>query len=157
MKIKKKIKKYLKELHTKFPNVEFDYKLKFFYSYGKLVGYYSPSENRLAFNLSYVDKKFWKQYKEVVRHELGHFITRNRHGFGIQTHGKEWRRIMFLLGSVKPRAKIEFGKNSDSFKTNYEMKCKCSTHMFSKNKRTRLRNGTKYKCPKCNKKIIEIT
>ena len=157
--MKKKIKDKLKELESinkSFPKVK--YKISFNLKSKRVMGYYRYRRNKkdvLAFNLSVAKAVGFKQFKEVVIHEYGHMITRYIYGYGIRVHGKEWRKVMYSLGSVKPRATITFGKGSESFKTEFKMKCKCSVHLYSKNKRTRLRNGTVYRCDNCKKKIKE--
>ena len=156
MKIKKLIKKELKSCREKYPNVSKKLSIVFFNSPSiSTVAYYSKLRNEIGFNLSYIKDTKKKYLIEITRHEFGHAVNRKLNGSGVMVHGKEWRKIMFILGSIKPRATIDFSEKSESFKVFYKVKCKCSTHKFSKNKITRLRTGTKYKCEKCNSKIKE--
>ena len=156
-KLKKTLRKELKKCRKLYPKINYTYNLKFFNSSKiRTIAYFSKKEDSLAFNLFYMKDLEKKFIKEIARHEIAHLITREVFGYSVQIHGKEWRGVMFTLGSVKPRATMDLSKNSESLTSTFKMKCKCKTHFFTKNKRTRLRNGMTYKCNLCNKKIKEI-
>jgi len=157
--MKKKIIKKLKKLEKKYPEFKFKYKVKFNLTSKRVIGIYQYryyKKDILNFNLSICESVGFNKFKEVVIHEMGHLITRELYGYSVDSHGKEWREVCLKLGAIKPRATISFTKNSESFKTHFKMNCKCKTHLFTKNKRTRLRNGTVYRCNSCHKKIKEI-
>ena len=157
--MKEKILKKLKSLEKEFPEIDFNYKVDFGLRSKRVMGFYLFSrynKDILSFNPKKAKKVGWKMYSEVIRHELAHLITRNMYGYGVRVHGKEWRVVAKALGSIKPRATIDFSDYSESFTTEFKMKCKCKNHYYSANKRTRLRNGTKYRCDDCGKKIKEV-
>ena len=158
--MKKKIKQKLRKLEKEFPHIKFKYKVKFTLISKRIIGTYQYryyKKNILNFNYNIAQKVGYKRFKEVIIHELGHFITRELYGYNVSAHGKEWRTICIKMGAIKPRATISFLKNSESFQTHFKMKCKCKNkHLYTQNKRTRLRNGTIYRCNSCKKKIREI-
>ena len=147
----------LARCEASFPHLTFNYKTQYFAKNNtKVIAFFSPRKNKLAFNHKFISSAKKKFLREIARHEIGHLITAKLHPEPhVTTHGKEWRAVMHKLGSVKPRATMDFSEKSETFTTHYVMKCDCKEHMFTKNKRTRLRRGTTYKCDNCSTNIVE--
>jgi len=155
---KKKIKKILKKLKKIYPNIDNKFGLRFYEQDNNTVAFFHRSSVCIHINLKFLKNVKMSKFKEVVIHEYAHYVISKLHQpYRIrQVHGKEWREVMFKLGSVKPRRTIDFSNSSHSFTTHFDVKCSCSTHKFTKNKLTRLRKGSVYICPSCKTKIVEI-
>lgn len=97
---------------------------------------------------SYFDNISIEEQRNTVIHETCHIIA--HHLFPqqkIMPHGKEWKRCMRNAGLAAKRThNFEIAKG-------VQVKCNCGERTITKNKATRMRNGTQYRCSKCNELI----
>jgi len=150
--LKIKILKKLKKLEKEF-NYKYTYKVSFNLKSSRIMGQYDGSEDILYFNIDVAMNAGYERYEEVIVHEFGHLIARYKYAFTINPHRKEWRSIMKKLKAKRIAATIDLSEYVDG---RTKVKCKCQSYYFTKNRLTRLRNGTKYRCQSCGKKIKEI-
>jgi predicted SprT family Zn-dependent metalloprotease len=149
------VENYIKELEENILKIIKIKKLKYSIRYDltsvKTLGLFKVTRKgklRLIFNKDLIEKDFEK-YKFVIVHEFSHLVTYLHFG-RVSSHGKEWKQIMKLLGQKQPRATTALFSNELG---DVKASCKCSEHLISKNRATRIKNGTKYLCRKCGKKI----
>ncbi len=67
------------------------------YNNTSMLGYFDPSFYELGFheNLMHMNEK---QRKNVIRHELAHYLTFIKYGSGIEAHGAEFKNFCKNLG-----------------------------------------------------------
>lgn len=155
----KKIKKFLNKLDQKAERIfnlkKHKYKVKLNLNSSSILGYYrhKNSKHTLVFNRVVYENVNFKDFKEVLIHEYSHYIANVLYGGRIQSHGSEWRAIMKVFGIKNPSAKTSSFLSIKKRESDVKVKCKCGERFISANKATRMRNGQKYICSKCKKKI----
>jgi predicted SprT family Zn-dependent metalloprotease len=159
---KKELKSFLKKLEKKSKKIfgirKFNYKLDLTLVSTNILGLYKRSyikgkqNHTLSLNIS-LFKLNTKDIKTILLHEFAHYITYRIYRDKINSHGREWRMVMKALGAKEISSKTNIASKIKRKDSDVKVKCKCSTHYISKNRYTRMKNGTKYRCKKCNKKL----
>ncbi len=105
-----------------------------------------------------LSRKLWdraseEQKREVIIHEACHVIQRVRdmeRGCRSSAHGEHWKSLMRKCG-VRPN-RCHTVDRTGLVKT-YPVRCSCGVNSVGKTVYRRLREGTQYRCCKCNDKI----
>jgi len=86
--------------------------------------------------------------EDTPGHEAAHHIVHCVYGTHTQAHGREWKRVMCLIGQEPKRTHrmTIVKKTQDRFPAT----CNCQTHMITKQRATKMRRGVVYKCRSCH-------
>jgi len=157
----KKLKKLLKKLDQKSINIfwiESSYKVKFHTS-TNVLGFYKRIYKRktndkhvLSFNKEVLNNSNFKHFREVIIHEYAHMLNRTINPYS-DSHGKEWKKVMAKLGATEISATTSLFKDLKKKESDVSIKCKCGKSFISRNRATRMENGTKYFCKICFSKL----
>ncbi len=96
-------------------------------------------------------------FLKTIPHEVAHILTVILYPYAKQDHGPEWKSIMRELG-VQPKRCHDYDITT-CFKANDRIKyaCACNhTHMLTKIRHKRIKNGVEYRCGKCSSRLIEF-
>lgn len=116
-------------------------------------------ERVMRFNVKLAVANEAEVLSDWVPHEVAHFVNRWKHGYGpkIETHGREWRKIMIELFHVTPRIHHKFDVTKFKRKTKeYEYVCGCpnKTYSFGAIKHKRIKGGGRVeRCAKCGQSL----
>lgn len=103
-------------------------------------------------------------YLVTVKHEFAHTVVsflRKNHQDKLpveddgRAHGRLWREVMRLLG-LDPRRTHSYQSAKPSGGMAYRYRCSCSECWFSQRRVNKIRQGVRYRCPKC-KSLFEDT
>lgn len=124
----------------KLPSISF--KLK-----GCRAGYVIPAYDKLVLNNDMLHTYGEKFINDTPGHEAAHLIAYQLYGYGIEPHGKEWKKVMIEICEQQPHRCHNF-----KVKTNNVYSCKCSSEIhISTTKHNLILSGKKkYFCTKCN-------
>jgi len=156
MKYLKKELKILEKLAKKIFNLKkLKYKVKINLKSSLTIGRYERKHNKntLRFNKAVYKQSKKKTFHEVIVHEFSHMVAYELYGPLIMPHGKEWKSVMRVFGENNPSAKTKAFSKIKMKESDVSVKCKCGSFYLSANRGTRLKNGTKYTCRVCSKKI----
>lgn len=89
------------------------------------------------------------QRKQTVVHEICHIVSMDRGIF--DSHGSYWQGLMLQCGHQPNRCttvqRPDELRNADQ--RVIKAKCKCKTHTITKNRATRIKKGSSYRCLSC--------
>lgn len=138
-----------KHLDIKIPRYKISKKLKS----KRILGLFQVKNNKLKIKLNKdLILSNFEKYKEVIIHEFSHMIIFVLYGYNenIRSHGKEWKNVMRIMGAKEIASTTQvFEKELGEIIAI----CKCKEHYITKNRATRIKNGTKYLCRNCGKKL----
>jgi len=153
--MKNYLKKQVAKLHKRVKKIysleKQDLKIYFFES-DKIAYYKRASEISLNFNKNILKLKK-KHIKNIIIHEFAHYVVDHIHDFRARPHGKEWRSVMRALGAKEISATTTVMSTIQKNSNNVKCYCKCQERYISKNRATRIKNGTKYICRDCKTKL----
>ena len=132
---------------------------------GKIIVKYDINSARLggeahaAANVIRLNPVFLNAYTDhyietTVAHEWAHLATRKVHGYGVASHGPEWKQMMINIGVPPARChsyKVPEGMNVGKQRQKYQIVCdccgeemECGAKIFAK-----IQNGVRYKHKRC--------
>jgi len=94
--------------------------------------------------------------EQTVVHEIAHLMTFHIFGLnnGVKGHGKEWKKIMRLLGKNPDRCHNVDNSDIRRKVQRVEAKCNCQTFQITKTRATKMRNGSTYRCRSCKTTLV---
>lgn len=148
------VEEILKELEvlasTYFSIKSFNYNTLYDLKSTRILGMFVRSKNKLTlrFHPGVIAIFGIEKYRSVIVHEFAHMLVHMVYGYTLQSHGKEWRKIMKLLGDPKPRATTkDFPFNPHLNKM--RVSCTCGSIKVSVNNFFIVHSSV-VKCRKCN-------
>ncbi len=129
------------------------YKVKFDLLSTNILGLFKVNlKNKMSIHLNefLFKESSFSDFKEIIIHEFAHLLCYLLFGKQSDPHGPKWISIMKSLGSTSISSKTNTfalvkKKPSDCFAL-----CKCSSIVISAHRATKIKNGVKYRCRKCN-------
>ena len=116
---------------------------------GRRAGYALSISNKIVFNNTMLHANGDAFIDIVPGHEAAHIIARKVYGFGIKSHGIEWRRVMRLIGLEPDRC------HHFTVVTRNEYFCKCTDTIYvSTVIHNRILKGQNYSCKKCGTQVM---
>jgi SprT protein len=99
--------------------------------------------------------KYKEEYiQEVVRHEFGHAVTRQKYGNTVASHGKEWKEIMRALGDKNPKSTSGLFEIKHS---GHIYSCGCTEHVVPEKKHKKMQTSSAIMtCSLCNNLLTSI-
>lgn len=88
----------------------------------------------------------------TCQHEISHHICRHLHGYGVKSHGNEWKKIMVEVFRVPPKRTHHMDTTNVRRKVKeYTYTCDCpgKEFHFGKIKHDKIKRGNVCQCPKC--------
>ncbi|NLQ16400.1 SprT family zinc-dependent metalloprotease [Marinomonas sp. M1K-6] len=122
---------------------------------GRAAGTAHLQKNELRFNYFMYLQDSVEFLSTVVPHEVAHIIVFQIYGNSVKPHGKEWQAVMFRVYGIRPSRTHTFDVPPQ--KHNYEYRCACQKHQFTKQRHTRAQRGTEYVCKKCRSSLQFMT
>jgi len=110
------------------------------------------SKNSIHFNKKVFKNSPTKKFIEVIVHEYSHMVVYNMYG-RVKSHGTQWKSVMRSLGQNNPTPTTNVFKYIKKKDSEVMIKCGCGKRYISANRATRMKNGTKYVCRSCSKKL----
>lgn len=96
---------------------------------------------------------------ETVPHEVAHvgvFYWLGRPAR--RPHGREWRRVMHLLGAEPSRGHCYDVSNAVTRRlTRFRYACDCREHQLTSIRHNRIRRGAEYRCRTCGHPLQEVS
>ena len=94
------------------------------FEHNKILGEYDPSYFQIKINKQLIYKSSDYQLKNIIRHELAHYITHLIFGVNVLPHGKEFTSVCkrFNFNKEVSAASIENSKLSDASNESEETK-----------------------------------
>lgn len=91
------------------------------------------------------------EQKETVVHEICHIVDAfSNKNWRISPHGLSWRILMLKCGYSGNRChNVQRPAELKNKVQRFEAKCNCKTYSITKNRLTRIQNGTIYRCLSC--------
>lgn len=132
---------------------------------GKIIVKYDINSARLggeahaAANVIRLNPVFLNAYTDhyietTVAHEWAHLATRKVHGYGVSSHGPEWKQMMINIGVPPARChnyEVPKGMNVGKQRQKYQIVCdccgeemECGAKVFAK-----IQNGARYTHKRC--------
>ena len=121
---------------------------------GAVAGRAFYQGRELSFNLILAKDNLTDFLNSTVPHEVAHLFQRKIYPYS-KPHGKEWKKIMQLGGYNQMRCHSYDTSTVKKVQTKkYEYGCKCfMRHLLTKNRHSRILNGSKYFCNVCHSEI----
>lgn len=114
------------------------------YQQNKLLGTITSTKIKLANKLLTLNPVEFVE--ETPGHEAAHCIAIELFGFAGTGHGARWKEVMNVIGQDAKRLHNMATPTANKVKA----QCDCKTHMISKQRAGKMRNGTAtYGCKKC--------
>ena len=129
---------------------------------GATAGTATYSKQHIQYNLEIAIRNEDDFLNTTIPHEIAHLFAYNMYHLinnyplkpMIKPHGKEWKRVMSIMG-IKPSRCHNY--NVEEFVKRHERpftyKCKCRTRNYTKLIHTRMQNGQKRHCLDCKGNI----
>ena len=104
------------------------------------------SDGVLRFNLHFYRQDPARFLREVVPHEVAHWLVWQLHGHKVRPHGHQWQALMRQLFALPPKRTHDFSLRE----TTYLYRCRCQTHQLSVRRHNKVQRGTgQYCCRHC--------
>lgn len=141
-----------------FPNIETKFDLT-----GRVGGYFcvrqipGSDELQLYFRLNkdLLTMNFEEFHKQIIPHEVSHYITRKRWGMKVKPHGSEWRSVMTDCFGLVPDRCHQMDTSLSSQRP-YIYRCSCQEFQLSKRMHNSIRRGRTRSCRTCHKKLLFV-
>jgi SprT protein len=122
--------------------LNFDFSLR-----GRVAGYASREDGKLQYNLEMALKNYDSFLGDTVAHEVAHIIAFQKYPDS-KPHGKEWKKIMLILGYEPHRCHNMTVTPARKTTKIYNLHCDCRSFKVTKKKHDRLIR-TCYYCSRC--------
>jgi SprT protein len=155
---KERVDYWWKECHSKLGREEPPVKptLSFSNRMTSTAGYAYMSKNHIQLSNYFMSREGREVFDETIGHEVAHIVAYQQ--FKDRGHGNGWKHVMRKIG-LPPRAcrSSDFYKPRTNRTTRYSYNCPCGQlHTLSANRMGRIRNGRKYVCLKCSRRISVV-
>ena len=133
------------------------YKVKFeLLSTNKLGLFKVNLKNKMSIHLNefLFKESSFSDFKEIIIHEFAHLLSYLVYGPLIDPHGPKWKSIMKELGSKSISSKTNTFSLIKRKPSDCIASCKCTSVVISAHRATKIKNGVKYRCRKCNSHLI---
>ena len=124
---------------------------------GTTAGTSCYSQRELMFQLDFADHNPENFIKQVVPHEVAHYVQRAVYGYGVvKPHGKEWKFIMRRVYNLVADRCHTYDTSVTTTRTRkrFDYSCGCTVHKISSVAHNRIQAGKKrYTCRSCGNVI----
>lgn len=125
---------------------------------GRTAGHSNYSKRELMFQLDLAEHNREDFLKQVVPHEVAHYVQRAVYGYrNVSHHGREWKYIMSRVYRLVPDRchTYDTSVTETRLRNRFIYTCKCSEYKVSSVRHNRMVKGIQsYKCLRCNSTLV---
>jgi len=126
---------------------------------GSIAGQYRSQDLIIRYNTAIAAKHFEAFKSRTPAHEVAHHIVHEVWGGRLfqrtAPHGKEWQRVMRLLGvnDIGRCHTYDLGGIKVKKQQRHSYQCRCATHKISTTRHNRIQRGMIYLCKSCRQAL----